>query len=337
VARRFRGWLATWLQDQRRSHLLPAPVLTAIAPGAIAWTWSYPDPVGWDVWQEHEGGNWILEEAMFPGAAREYAPADGDLPTRLVGVNAYGGAATLTSNVVVPSDAGGPPVTLLTDLLAYWRLDEAEAEVRADSSGHFRDLEEADPWSNGAPVVLSPAGILGNAAAFVEWSGWCLTTATLPEFVPGDFAVSVWFRLELGTYTHQGVWCVGGTLQLSVTNTGNMNFALRTSGVEPYLVLETLTASVPEDYWTHCAVVRQDSEVRIYLNGALQAQDTLNGPVLSEAAGPFGATEFAVGVIPSGYPEIGGVDELAVWHRALSPAEVTQLYNDGNALDYEEF
>jgi hypothetical protein len=186
-------------------------------------------------------------------------------------------------------------------------------------------------------VVLSVAGVLGNAAAFEEWSGWCLTTATVPAFATGDFAVSVWFRMVLGSYDHQGVWCVGGTLQLTVTATGTASVALRTSGASPYLIVDTPLASVPEEDWTHCAVVREGSAVRIYLNGVLQAQATLTAPVLAEAAGPFGATEFVVGVIPWGYPEIGGVDELAVWQRALSAAEVTQLYNDGSALDYDEF
>jgi len=85
--------------------------------------------------------------------------------------------------------------------------------------------------------------------------------------------------------------------------------------------------------WYHVAVTRVQSTgvVTFYVNGSVQGSpqstgrtaDLLNSPD-AFGGGCYGGTGNFDGMI----------DEIGVWSRALTDAEVTQLYNAGAGLQY---
>lgn len=92
--------------------------------------------------------------------------------------------------------------TLRTDAVAYWKMEEAQGNTRADSTGHGHDLGE---YQFGALPVQSAVGKVGNAAKNFDDSsnaGYLLNTSFnidvsvtgfcfwgwvwFPQFVPAD-------------------------------------------------------------------------------------------------------------------------------------------------------
>jgi hypothetical protein len=110
---RLRGWTATFLQSRRRLRRCPVAVLSA---GVLTWTWPWADPAAWNLFQSHDGGGtFLLEAAGWPGHLRQYVPAEGTLPTYVVGVNANGNPVTEPSPV-----ATAPAAPLITGALTEW-------------------------------------------------------------------------------------------------------------------------------------------------------------------------------------------------------------------------
>jgi hypothetical protein len=161
-SQRRRAWLALWAQNQRRARR--EPVLSLVA-GALNWSWPWADPAGWDIYQSHDGGvTFVREEAGWPGNLREYAPADGTLPTFLVGVNAGGNEVTARSNLVQPAPwlRAEYPSALAWD----WDLanpDRWHVWMSLDGGGTWTLLE--DYWAPGAARTFAPDG--GSQKYFV--------------------------------------------------------------------------------------------------------------------------------------------------------------------------
>ncbi len=229
-------------------------------------------------------------------------------------------------------------VTLLTGLAAYWKLDEAANSVRADSSMNGVDLYEFGPWTSGTPTVYQRTGMIGNAVLFDEATSWCLVSNTMPSFTAGDFSVSFWFLLTPGSYDGQAVVSVGATMFIGLRAYDDaLNFGLTTNNGAGGSVVQTPDYSVWEGDWTHGVAVKSSDTIKLYLNGVESASAPLTGSVVAAGAGEFNGTDFIAGINPWGYPLLGGLDELGVWQRVLSAAEVVQLYNNGDGLAYEWF
>src|SRR2546425_1764322 len=84
--------------------------------------------------------------------------------------------------------------------------------------------------------------------------------------------------------------------------------------------------------WHHAATVLRSGLVRLYVDGALVAQDTTN-PITSVRA----STQTTVGRVASNFA--GDIDEVFVYGRALSDAEIAAIAPppsaDGPVLRYD--
>jgi hypothetical protein len=67
----------------------------------------------------------------------------------------------------------------------------------------------------------------------------------------------------------------------------------------------------------------------MYLNGSLLYTD----PAFSSNYSTY-TTRFSIGNFNNGQFSSANVDEVGVWNRVLTSAEVTQLYNSGAGLQY---
>jgi len=93
-------------------------------------------------------------------------------------------------------------------------------------------------------------------------------------------------------------------------------------------------SSVPVGTWTHVAVTRQGTQVNLYINGVLDGSGTTAAP------GTVNTDPFVIGATydtlfnPPFEPEdsFGGlIDEVSVYNRALSAAEIQAIFNAGSA------
>jgi len=339
-----RAAIALWLQGRRRKRahftLLPGPVLTGLWDPLLTWTWDGPDPYKWNVWLSWDGGvSWMMPEDYWHyGASRQFAPDGGSELYFIVGVDEFGREITEHSNIVRPDDAGPPPPTLLTDLLAYWSLEETAWSTRADSHENMQDLFEWDYYGgllgNEVPVNQT-SGVLGYASSYEDdsYNTGLMAPAFAPWNTSGDFTISGWFKFTANMYGGQAPFNIGNNVAIGVLPyTLSVNFWVRTNGTPNYFQIDAPVDSVVENTWTHVVAVRSGSTLKLYLNGSLAASGTTTDTFILESN-----PDVHVGCAPYGYPMLGALDEFGLWQRALSDAEIGQLYNYGSGLAYDLF
>lgn len=225
----------------------------------------------------------------------------------------------------------GPAARTILDLkpAAWWRLDEFAGPHAFDATGRQRDAvyeREVTYYLEGARSdVFCTDGESNRAAHFVggrlrarltgvgdrySVSGW------IWNGMPNEGRdVSGWFFSRgrdhgLGAFgDHLGV---GG-------RSGHAGKLIFFHGSDPKTVVAGKT-TVPRWEWQHVALVRDGESVRVYLNGALELE--------TRAPGGFPAgfdQHFFGGRSDNESNWEGRLDEIAVFDRALSAADVKKL------------
>ncbi|MCF3651848.1 LamG-like jellyroll fold domain-containing protein [Synoicihabitans lomoniglobus] len=224
------------------------------------------------------------------------------------------------------SGGGGGGTT--GDLLAYYSFDNP-ANPFNDDSGRGVTLAPV----NGSPTLT--AGRVGNGAlstngvrlrALVN-SSFSTTTASMSYFIKitgaGNWNPRVVAVQKPGTSTHYYGSFIAGT------STGPRKLASYHLTGNRARIYETPAASTlvtaPDPDWTHVAVTHDGSTVRIYLNGEVVltqanagAIDTFSSGMLSIAGSDNGLDLFQ-----------GALDEIRIFNRELTAAEVTTLSTGG--------
>lgn len=251
--------------------------------------------------------------------------------------------------VTLPAVAGAPvPVqaapgyTLTDGLQAYWNLNETGG-TRADSLGSS-DLTPI----NGPGYTIT--GTVGNAAGFEGSASMYLKHADNTALSVGageSLTLLAWVYLEpghqtAGTYPHvisksSGAGGQEYGLFYGVTEQG---FALAaypdgTVGSEHNVFVSVAGASQIEDVgWF--LVARYNATAQTL---SLQVRD-LEGGVYSDTVPytlgiPDGANDFNLGGrLVAGQYWSGAIDEVGVWNRAISDAEIDMIYGSGHGCTY---
>lgn len=229
---------------------------------------------------------------------------------------------------------GAGPSSLLSGLLAYWKLDESSGSTRVDSTANGEDLAESGS-------VASHAGLVSNAASFSA-SGVYLQHASSTFFnlgVHADWSVLVWVYLDnkSSSYTFVSKDNSGVSRQFHIrysSGPDRLTLAYSSDGSSlSTLHADTLgSPSATTWYLIHAYHDGVNDELGISVNGG--SYDTV-----SHSAGIFQSTEqFAVGChFSSGSPvnqAVGDVDEMAVYDRVLTPSEVSDYYNSGSGTTH---
>lgn len=208
---------------------------------------------------------------------------------------------------------------LNANLISYWKLDEAVNGTVVD------ELENASSINVGATVNVD--GKINTAYNFTT-DDYISLGANKFNFTGTDqFAISSWIYLyttsgdrfifahDAGAPQQYG-WKLGGSNKIYMEINGDVDIGIRGNAI------------VNTSTWTHIVFVANSTSFISYINGNLD-KTTLRSNI------PIGpATNGAIGRRESGGYFEGKIDEVAVWGRALTVAEVTQLYNSGAGLPY---
>lgn len=230
-----------------------------------------------------------------------------------------------------------PYSTVITDAapVAYWKFDETSAASGiADSMG----LLPAAVWSGGLETV-GVAGALseGGLAVAPDGDGAQIASAAL-NFLGGvPFSVECWYKPEVGiqgdaTFRRiiSSEWNDGANQgwQCSAKGTGELQFQRFDATGN-----DTLSATVTWGYgsWHHIAFVFDGATYVIYLNGVAVASTTPASPAVLKAGAPATVSLFQRDT-DAGIALIASVDDMSVWDRALSAAEVSLHYQSGLAV-----
>ncbi|MDB3957927.1 hypothetical protein N9408_03345, partial [Opitutales bacterium] len=213
-------------------------------------------------------------------------------------------------------------------LVGWWKLDEGSSTTSIDSSGYNQtlSLQNGTSWT---------AGQINHG---VQLDGVDDKLSSPSILVEGNFSVSLWVNPQSSTFL--------GTESNSVNNSidplnrtlikplhgGSSSFGLGlsvgTNGVSALLhasgiYCQPLVYTSAISSWVHLALILKNQQPILFVNGAL----VKTGLVLGR---PTKLSVSAGSPIGKGYEEEdhyqGGVDELRMYDRALSSAEVFHLY-----------
>jgi serine protease AprX len=198
--------------------------------------------------------------------------------------------------------------------LGFWRLSEIVGEAAADASGHGLDGGYV------GAVTYGIGGVTGDSNTGVGLLG------TGSVEVPGlshdafltRFSLEAWVDTSGPQQTKRGVvarWLPGeGGIMLWVDEAGN--YGLVAGRDEAYLRTEV----APSGLWEHLVGTWDGSMLRLYRNGTLIGSQEFSGP-LGEPA-----VNLTLGGYSSGMLLNADLDEVAVYDRALSDADVQGHY-----------
>lgn len=253
-----------------------------------------------------------------------------------IAVASFGGCSSYGETAPPASvDGGGPDATttpgsatcpargpVSDGLLAWYPFDEGSGTVATDCSGnglHGTSAGTSPKWVDARTPAAARAVDLDGESCFVLGSATALAFTEKSRFTvsawlkprewadPGDDA-----RIVIGRRTRNPLtgWHFAtddpNVVELDMESDANPNFEVE--------------HTVPKDVWIHAAAV-YDGTLKVYVNGTL-VNSAEGPPVLvadPNAIGRIGCSE------PGRKGYVGLVDDLRVYGRVLSDAEITAL------------
>jgi len=197
-------------------------------------------------------------------------------------------------------------MALSTNLIHYWKLDGNSTDSIGSQSG------------TDANITYSATGaLIGQRAGFNGTNSRIVMSGYAPTLT--NFSLSLWFYVTATSYSQRIVGTRNGTgweiitsgTKIDIYGNNGSNFFIET------------TNTVNLNTWNH--IVITDNGTNLYLNGT-----PTNGsiPVNANSNLTFG---IYAGDLFTG-PYTGNLDEIGIWSRALTSAEVTTLYNGGAGI-----
>lgn len=220
------------------------------------------------------------------------------------------------------------------DLVSYWPLEEASG-TREDAHGD-NDLSDNN-------TVTQASGLQGNAAQFALVNGEYLRYdgGALPSAFTDGLTVSLWMYFD--SLPASNIF-LAGTYLNAANRRWNLIWSPSSGGVLAFWAMDadgtfetnqhnaSIGAFVTST-WYHAAVrwtpgTTLDIFVDNVKDSAASSIDTLSDG---------GVAEFGLGARgrDGAFPHDGRLDEVSIWKRALSDAEVTYLYNLGRGRNYQ--
>jgi len=163
-------------------------------------------------------------------------------------------------------------------------------------------------------VTYGAAGKLNAALSFDGSSGYA--QAGLGSGLSGNFTMEAWFyatSLPVNTWQgivnnadgDSGIWIYGNRMDYWADNASHLS-----------------SASISANNWYHAAVTFDGTDGRLYLNGQLDANFPVAMSTISIANVKIGSSYWDEYLS-------GKIDEVAVYNRALSSAEIADHYRRG--------
>jgi hypothetical protein len=230
--------------------------------------------------------------------------------------------------------SGATNFTQDANIVSWWYLAESSG-TRYDGSGtNNNDLADNNSvTSYSRPTNPVKEGLA--AASFATGNSETLTITDAAQSgldITGNLTLAAWIRPTNTsgdrTIIAKSDGASNRSYHLYIETPGPILKGKVSSGgsgtVQPYGA-----TTLALDTWHHVALVYDGSELRIYLNGSVDENGS-NNP-LEFSGGIFnGNAPFAIGSRGNVDQYFDGqIDEVAVFDRALSPAEITAIYENG--------
>ena len=230
---------------------------------------------------------------------------------------------------------------LTNGLVSYWPLDATDGVTTPDVC--FSN----NPLSRVGGIAVVP-GMRGNAFQFNSALGTYLTNlhssdrtiSGLPIYPAGSYTITMWVKGTDQTakylYTEGNLTTTGPIFILQTGNAAGSNTKLdviirndQGTILINHLASATAILDATGNNWHHIAWVDNFGSVKLYVDGVLDTANYNYTPsgtmtVQSAAIGTLVRTTVATGNFFNGQ-----IDDVSIWERALSQAEVNQIRTNG--------
>lgn len=225
----------------------------------------------------------------------------------------------------------GSSNNFLTNLIAYYKLDEASGDA-LDATANAKTLTQYN-------TIGTAAGIINGGRTYPGTAGYYHrrdADTTFGQFGSNYFTVTLWVKpgsLSQGTYP--GIISKFATSNIEwgiLFNDGNKKAYLDvSSNGTSETTVDAATAFPDTSTWLFVAAGWDGVNIWISVNGGAFATTPWSSNLFT------GTADFYLGA-RTGTPFNGEIDEVGIWSgRSLSLSEVQQLYNSGAALPYSSF
>jgi hypothetical protein len=201
-------------------------------------------------------------------------------------------------------------------LLAYYKLDDIVGDVVDSGPYGFNGANQG--------VTRGEAGLLNSAFKTTSLIQ-SINLTNLNTELNADFSISMWYKNTTGNNDLFYVHSDGGSYTMCrLQGDGKVKCYIR-GGTNNSNNLKGIVGQ-----WTHLVLTRNDSISVVYINGTADNATVL----LPNTIDVNSSEKLYLGNYLDGNSYIGIYDEIGVWNRSLTSAEVTQLYNSGAGLAY---
>ena len=228
-------------------------------------------------------------------------------------------------------------VTLKTGLVGYWTFDGKDTSWKAgttnDLSGNNNTGHLISMSTTTSPVV----GKIGQALKFNGASGYVNVNSTAGDMTTNSFSLAFWVKGAINS---------SSSGRLVNKRTGSLGYEVYfpTNGGYPFGYIGTTTPCagscdfggfsdkvILDKKWHYVVAIfnRTTNKINGYIDGALQNTSVDISAMLS--ASISNSTNLTIGDASGGgnYYFNGSLNDVRVYNRALTSAEITQLYNLG--------
>jgi MSHA biogenesis protein MshQ len=211
---------------------------------------------------------------------------------------------------------------------AYWKLDE--------SSG---DAVDSVTSLNAVNTSVTYASAKINNGATYSGSAYHTISDNSAIKPSSTFSLQMWLNITSTATSYQMFMAkgenAGDTRSYELRQfgtTSQIELQARTGGGS-YMQARTTTA-IGTGAWTHVVYTRSGTTQKIYINGT---SDTLASNVTQSGTVDYSTDALWFGQRNGGLRYNGKADEIGIWNVELTSAEVTELYNSGSGLSYDNF
>lgn len=204
-----------------------------------------------------------------------------------------------------------------SNIIGYWNMNEGSGNISKDIINGFNGT------ATGTTIINS---IAERARNFNGTSDRVSLGAGSQANISGDITVSVWVNIASGSTNAHTIVHKQDQYSIRILPQGLITWA--DSSLYNYGAFGSHNIGLQLDKWQHIVLTKTGGIVKIYLNGVEKASVTFGGAITGNNnimhIGCYSNATTCAGAYLK-----GSVDELKIYNRAISPAEVIKDYRAG--------